>query len=259
MKLDYLRQNKRLVPFALFGVSVVFGVLILHKITSFFVSSAEAGSLIKRAVAHSESEPGDVKEYLAKSQKIASSLKSRNLFVPRPPRQHPVKGVLGILGDEAFINGKWYKTGDKVGDAKVVAVEPTQVKIEWDGQTKYFAPIAAVGSASSSRSGGPDGRDRGGDGRPQPGMGGGPPGGGGFPRGGIGGLSEEERARMRERFAGMRERFENASPEERERMRNEMRDRFGGGRGPGGGPGGPGGGRGPSGGGRGFGSGGGRR
>jgi len=31
---------------------------------------------------------------------------------------------MGIFGDEALINGKWYKAGDKVADAKILAVNP---------------------------------------------------------------------------------------------------------------------------------------
>ncbi len=58
----------------------------------------------------------------------------------------------GILGDEVLINGKWYKAGDKVGDAKIVAIEAAQVRIEWEGKEKIFAPISA---ASAPNPGGP--------------------------------------------------------------------------------------------------------
>jgi hypothetical protein len=44
----------------------------------------------------------------------------------------------------------------------------------------------------------------------------------------FGNLSEEDRARMREQFMAMRGRFENMSDAERERMRDDMRQRFGG-------------------------------
>ena len=43
-------------------------------------------------------------------------------------------------------------------------------------------------------------------------------------------LSEEERARLDEERQRMRERWESMSDEEREEYRNQMRDRFGGGR-----------------------------
>jgi hypothetical protein len=146
------------------------------------------------------------------------------------------------MGNEALINDKWYKAGDKIGDARIVAVEPTQVKIEWDGSTKYFAPLASADGSSGPPSG-RRGRDKGGEsGGPGPTrvevVGPGPEG------GGFGNMSEEQRAEMRARMDEMRANFENMSPEEREAFRNKMRERFGG-RGPGeGGPGGEGGGRG---------------
>lgn len=48
--------------------------------------------------------------------------------------------VLGILGDEALINGKWYKAGDAVADAKIVAVQPTRITIERAGEQSTLIP-----------------------------------------------------------------------------------------------------------------------
>ncbi|MBN2272007.1 MAG: hypothetical protein JXN61_15440 [Sedimentisphaerales bacterium] len=242
MVVDYLKGRERLVQYALLGVAGVSAVLMLVKVVDYFVSSAKAQSIVEEVVSQGEPNEAVVKEKLAGLRKIADALKSRNLFVPPPPRQHPVNAVLGIMGDEALINDKWYKAGDKIGDAMIVAVEPTQVKIEWDGNTKYFAPLASTEGPSGPPSG-----------RRGPGRGGDPAGPGptrvevlgpGPDRGGFGNMSEEQRAEMRARMEGMRARFESMSPEEREAFRNEMRSRFGG-RGPGeGGFGGGGGGRG---------------
>ena len=254
MKFDYLKEKDRLVPYALLGISAVLAVLTLVKVVGFFVTSARAQSIVAKAVEQGEPDETLVQKNLAGFAQIADALKKKNLFVPPPPKRNPVTAVLGIMGSEALINGKWYKAGDRIADAKVVAVEPTRVKIEWNGQEKYFAPLASAGGSSPSGPGGrPDRRDRSGETRgPRPDAvmaGPGPEGG----RGGFGNLSEEQRAEMRARMEGMRARFENMSPEQRERFREEMRGRFGG-RGPGGmdgGRGGPGGGRGgPGGGGR---------
>ncbi len=250
MKLDYLKEKGHLVPFALLGVSVFLAVLTMYKVVDFFVTSARAGSVVRKAVAQNKSDGEDVEKHLAKAKAMVDELKMRNLFVPRPPRRNPVSVVLGIFGDEALINGKWYKAGDSVGDARVVAIEPTQVRIEWDGKETVFAPITAAVALGPSGPGRPGRPDRGDSGRPGPSM---TAAAGGPGRGGVGDLSEEQRAQMRARFEGMRERFQNMSAEERERARSEMRDRFGGGmRGPGGGDrGSGGGGRRPGGGGRG--------
>ncbi|MHC4543349.1 MAG: hypothetical protein ACYTDW_05550 [Planctomycetota bacterium] len=149
MKPDYLNNNhpnnkRDIISVGLLGVSAFMGVLILIKITAFFAAPARAENSVKRAVSLSKPNAEEVEKHLAKSKVIADELKKKNLFAPPPPKQHPVKQVSGILGDEVLINGKWYKAGDKVGDAIIVAVEPTQVRIEWQGSKKGFAPISAV-------------------------------------------------------------------------------------------------------------------
>ncbi len=250
MKLDYLKNNhtkdkKEIVSVGLLGVSAFMAVLITFKLIGFLAAPARAENAVKRAVALSKLDDEEVKKYIAKSETIADELKKNNLFAPPPPKQHPVNKdqVLGILGDEVLIKDKWYKAGDNIGDAKIVAIEPTQVRIEWDGSEKPFLPIDAKGSSPSGpqRPGGP--------GRPQAAQAGGQ----GRPetvqvqvevRGGEGmGSFGGDRGDMMERMRAMRQRFENMSPEEREQARAEMRERFGG-RGGGGGAGGRRGGRG---------------
>ena len=247
MKLDYIKNNhtkdkKEIISVGLLGVSAFMVVLITFKLIGFLAAPARAENAVKRASALSKLDDEEVKKYIAKSETIADELKKKNLFAPPPPKKHPVNQVLGILGDEALINGKWYKAGDSVGDANIVAIEPTLVRIEWDGNEKTFLPIDTKG-------GSPSGPQRpGGPGRPQAAQAGGQ----GQPetvqvqvevRGEGMGRFGGGRGDMMERMREMRERFENMSPEERERARAEMRERFGG-RGGGGGPGGRRGGRG---------------
>jgi len=242
MKLTYPKQKKELLSFAMLGVSVLLGILILIKVTSFFVTSARAENIVKEAVSQNKLDAKEVEKCFAAASAVADGLKKNNLFAPPPPKQHPVNEVLGIMGNEALIGDRWYKVGDKIGDARIVAIEPAQVRIEWEGKEKVFAPISAGGFAGS---GGPG---RGGPGGPEMREGGRRGGApmvsipaGGGPGRGFGGLSPEEGARMREGFESMRARFENMSEEERQAFRERMREQRGGG-GPGG-PGGPGGGR----------------
>lgn len=146
MKLDCLKEKKELVPVLLLGVSAFFAVFILVKLTFFLAASAKAEGLVKRAVEQNKTDAKDMEKYLAESKTLADELKKNNLFAPPPPKQHPVKEVLGIFGDEVLIKDKWYKVGDMVGDAKIVEVEPTEVKIEWNGREQMFAPISSSGS-----------------------------------------------------------------------------------------------------------------
>ena len=245
MKLDYLKNNhsqnnKNIVSVGLLGISGFMVVLILIKVTAFYAAPARAEDSVKRAVELTKPDPNDTEKVFAKSRAIANQLKKNNLFAPPIPKRHPVNKdqVLGILGDEVFINNKWYKAGDNVGDAKIVAITPIDVTIEWDGSEQVFVPMdAKVAAASGPRR--PGGPGPGGPQAAKEGQQGGPEtvqvqlevrGGEGMGRFGGGDMM----ARMRE----MRERWESMSPEEREQARAEMRDRFGG-------RGGPGGGRGP--------------
>lgn len=247
-RLRGLVQNKRqLVPVVLLAIAVLLGVLTVAKATGFFIASARAERIVRQAIARSKPDPNVVERQVAKSKPVAEDLKKKNLFSPPPPKEHPVKAVLGIFGDEAFINGKWYKAGAKVGDAKIVAIGPASVTTEWDGKEKVFRPIDAEGTPA------PEGKSR--PGRPAPKPGGtkggpadmvvvqseapprrGPEGGPGM-RGGPGGMrggfsemSEADRERMRAQMQQARDRYSQMSEAEREKFRAEMRDRFGGGR-----------------------------
>jgi hypothetical protein len=200
------------------AVAVLLGALILLKVAGFFVSTSQARVLEGQAdAAHAGLD--DVKKLLAETKTAAEELKKKNLFVQATPKQFPVSDVLGIMGHEALINGKWYKVGDSVAEARIAAIEPTKVKIVWNGQEKEFSPIGSGGGAG----GRPD----------QPGAVGGRPGPGGpaktvvaggrrGPGGAPGaGLSAEEATRMREQWQNA------TTPEEKQRLREGMRQRAG--------------------------------
>ena len=222
MKLDNPKGRDKFVSIILLGVSAFLVVLVSLKVTGFVTASARAESLVKSAMEQGKADAKEVEKHLADSKAIADDLKKNNLFVPPPPKQHPVKEVMGILGNEAIINGKFYKVGDKIGDAKIVAIDTTQVRIEWDGKEKVFAPIGAVASSAPGprRPGRPDMAARaGGSGREGAAMVVVGRGGRQSGRGRFGSLSEEERERMRERWMNM-------SEQERQEFRERMRERF---------------------------------
>jgi hypothetical protein len=247
MKIDYLKDKKELVSVLLLCVSAILAISILVKITGFFTAPAKARNIVKNAIEQNTEDANDIDKYFAKYKMLADALKKNNLFAPPPPKQHPVKEVLGIFGDEVIIRDKLYKVGDKVGNAKIVAIESTQVTIEWDGKKKTFSPMDAGGSSGP---GGSRASARGGPPSPgggsaqmvtiqsQGGAGGGPGGGMGPMMGRFQNMSEADRDRFRREMQERRERYMNMSEAERERFRADMRERFGGGRGrpPGGRP-----------------------
>jgi len=211
MKLDYLKEKKELVSVVLLVISAVLAVLILVKVTGFFTAPARAEKIVKKAV-QNNTDANDMDKYFAKYKALANELKKNNLFTPPPPKQHPINEVLGILGNEVIIRDKLYKVGDKVGDAKIVAIGPTEVTIEWDGKEKTFSPIDAKGP---SQPGGPRGRGSRAVSKA------GQPGGGSAQMVAVGSAG---RGGM-EGFRGMREKFQNMSEAERDKFRAEMQER----------------------------------
>jgi hypothetical protein len=199
----------------LLAVAGLLGALLLLVVARYFAATADAARIVARSTGSMLARSDVASKVEDKS--VIEGLKKNNLFAPPGSRQHPVKEVIGILGDEALIDGRWYKQGDRVGEARIVAIGPTRVRIEWDGQEKDFEPIASSGA------GGPD---RGG---PAQARGGGPP----VPPGAVsragtsspaerpgGPLSPDERSRLREQWANM-------SPEERQKYRQQMREQLG--------------------------------
>ena len=130
-----------LLSLAIAGVSAA-------KVIDFSINSKDISEQIEKAEKAFKQDEKATKEFLAVYQDTAKKLKEKSLFAPprKSKKTNPVKSVNAILGDEAQVNGgdKWYKVGDKVGDAEITAVEATQIKVEWDGKESSFAPIAAL-------------------------------------------------------------------------------------------------------------------
>jgi hypothetical protein len=124
----------RLVSFALAALPLLYAL-----------TFAQVASLVRvqRVIAQVESlgkrDPNDLQASLRKARESADALKKSNLFVKQTPKEHPVKQVDGILGNEVFIANAWYKVGGKIATRK--SYPPTEVTIMWDGQKKT-CPIA---------------------------------------------------------------------------------------------------------------------
>ncbi len=216
VKMKLHRDKAKPLTKILSAVAVLLSALIFLKIAGFFASTSQARVLEGQADA-ANAGVNDMKKLLAETKTAAEALKKKNLFVLATPKQFPVSDVLGIMGQEALINGKWYKVGDSVAEAKIAAIEPTKVRIVWNGQEKEFSPIGSGGGAG----GRPD----------QPGSMGGRPGPGGPPKTVVAGGrrgSGQMQGPSAEEMAKVREQWKNATtPEEKQRLREASRQRAG--------------------------------
>ncbi len=225
MKLDYLKQKQELISIALLGAAALMIVLTIYQVIDFFAVSARAENVVKTALENINTEAHDVEQYFTKDQTIAESLTKNNLFAPPAQKENPVKEVRAIFGDQVLINNsdKWYKEGQMFQDAKIVAIEPSHVLIEWDGRQNTFRPIDA--STPEPQQSERETASAGGASRENPDM----------VVVGSQPTSMQGRPGMREQpFQNMRQNWMSMSDAERERLRNEMRQRFGGNRAPGG-------------------------
>jgi hypothetical protein len=213
MKIEAWKNKTEFLTRALVAVAALLVAVTFLKV-GFFVNSSNAMMMVAQADPN-KAGPDDVKKLLAETKARADEIKKNNLFVPGLAKQNPVHEVIGILGREALIGDKWYKVGDRVGDARIVAIEPTKVKVAWDGKEQEFSPI---GSSGAGGRGGPEGLSGRGAGPGGAGRAGGAGGRRGLGRGGAGNSADMDK---------LREQWVNASPEEKQRLREEMRQKGG--------------------------------
>jgi hypothetical protein len=144
-------RSRERISLGLAAAAVLFGASAFGKVAGFYVQRERLQGVF--TLARSERDPNSLKQCLGAARKTADTLKQNNLFIKTPPKQHPVKQVEGILGSEAFVGGKWYKVGDKIADAKIVAIGATKVEVEWDGKKTSFSPIQAASAGPPARPG----------------------------------------------------------------------------------------------------------
>lgn len=173
------------------------------------------------------------------SREKIRTLSQNNLFVAVRTRTQ-LPQTQAILGDSVLIGDRWYREGQVVQGYEILQVGPDFVTILNDGKEERIVPFDVAvnyGQTGRSQGGTAGGGDRGDRGGAAGGAGmrgrGGPAGGGDEARtappqrpGGPGADMMDMRTRVEAMTPQQRqetfERFRNASPEEREQMREEF-------------------------------------
>ncbi len=128
---------------ACLAAAAVLAVLVVVRLTGSLVDASQTRQVVARAFTQGGKDPNEAKPSLDIARTTANALKKKNLFVKEQPKEHPIKQVDGILGNEALIQSKWYKAGDKIGEAKILSITATGVVAEWEGKTRTFSPMTA--------------------------------------------------------------------------------------------------------------------
>ncbi len=197
-------------------------------------------TVTETTVEKSKLDDATTKKLLSAGQERIGGLQKKHPFAPPANKPNPPVCV-GIFGPMAIIGDRGYLVNESVNGAKILRINSTEVVIEWEGKEMSLVPFAAENASQQS---GPS-RDQGPQpqpAQPQPGQATAVrvDGGGDRPMGGppTDRFQFQPTPEMRKRMEEMRDRFENASPEERDRMRQEFRQNRGDMGGMGGGPGG---------------------
>jgi hypothetical protein len=135
------KKHMSSVRFVLLAAAVLLAAGAAARVAGYLTGPARAENTVAQALNQHVPDANEIKACLDKAKETAEALKKKNLFSKEPPKEHPVKQIDGILGSEVLVGDKWYKVGDKIGDAKILTIEPTEATIEWDGQKKVFTPL----------------------------------------------------------------------------------------------------------------------
>ena len=171
------------------------------------------GPLLTRETLDQITNGSNTRQYLEDYQAAARELTQKNMFVPPPEGPAEPGDCTAIFGDEARIGDRWYKSGDRLGEAEVVAIGPTSVTLLWDCRRITRTPVLKMednsrrssrsNSSSRNRSSGRDNQrnrsDRGGMGQGMMGRGMG----GGMMGGGMGDMMGRDMGQMVRNFMEM--------------------------------------------------------
>lgn len=212
---EKIKENQQKLEFIIYCVCMVAVAVMAFKVFEYSSSPKDVESSIELAKNKYQLDDEALKKYQEKYTKAADELKKASHLVPKPAK--PTLPVCtAVMGNQAWINGKFYSVGDKVLGAKITDISPTGATIMWEGKPTLLAAFGKLNMPVASPSKGKDTRQRVDRRRPDADM----PGpmrrqGGG--RRGFMGMSPEAMNEMRQRYTNM-------SPEERQKAREEMRN-----------------------------------
>lgn len=138
---ERLKQTTKHIPFILLAGSLLVAATMAVKVFAYATSSMTIPVKIANALDSANGTDEDTAAYTSNYKGIASELKKKSVFASSSKKKNPVKKVDGILGNSALIKGKFYKVGDKIGEAELIAIEATYITVKFDGKETKLLPI----------------------------------------------------------------------------------------------------------------------
>lgn len=138
-----IKQTTKHIHLILLAASLLLIGAMAVKVFAYTASYKSISVRIANALDAANGKGDDAKTYSANYTDIAAELKKKSVFAPPPSKKkNSVTSIDGILGDSALIKGKFYKVGDKIGDAKLISIHPTYIVIKFDGKETKVYPLA---------------------------------------------------------------------------------------------------------------------
>lgn len=138
-----IKQTTKHVRIILLAASLLLAGTMAVKVFAYTTSSKTISVRIANALDAAKGKNEDDKTYSANYTDVAGELKKKSVFAPPPSKKkNPVTKIDGILGDSALINGKFYKVGDKIGDAELISIHTTYIVVKFDGKETKVAALA---------------------------------------------------------------------------------------------------------------------
>lgn len=127
---------------ALIALSVITACVMVAKVSAFVLETKAIPERIEKAIEVDSKKDDYLKQFQEQYAETAKKLKEKSLFSPLPlVKKNPITRVEGIIGNSVLIGEKLYKKGDKIGDAKIVLIEPKSITVRWDGKETKITPF----------------------------------------------------------------------------------------------------------------------
>lgn len=153
MKTDFMKTRVVYVARTLLILTAVLGYVMVRKVNAFVSDADSISERIEKAISQGSDDGGKLKELKAPYTEAANRLKKKSLFSPPvSKKKNPVSIIDAVLGNEALIKGKFYKAGDKIGDAQIISVSAKSVMILWNDKEISIHPFTHTAKLPKTKS-----------------------------------------------------------------------------------------------------------
>ena len=150
---EFVKTRIVYVARALMIVTAVLVYVTVRKVNAFVLDVDSIPKRIQKAMSPGSDDAESLKKLKALYTEAANILKKKSLFSPPiPEKKNPVSKIDAVLGKEALINGKFYKAGDKIGDAKIISVLAKSVMILWNEKEISIHPFTHTAKITVTKS-----------------------------------------------------------------------------------------------------------